>query len=59
MQNSHLGDPEDFRFSFNITWYDHLAALLRQYVLSFYTKDQTFEMVNFIFFYLQIIFLKD
>lgn len=46
MLNSHLADPEDYRYSFATTWFDANAALQREYVLSFYTKDSTFEMID-------------
>lgn len=46
MQFSHLGDPKDYRYSFTVHWFDQLASLLREYVLSFFTKDNTIEMID-------------
>lgn len=34
------------RFVFNTEWYDAQAALIRNYLLTYYPKDTTAEMVS-------------
>lgn len=36
---------ENRRFSFLVEWYDPIATLVRQYVLSYFDFDDTIEMV--------------
>ena len=35
------------RYVFKTEWYDKQASLIREYLLTFYPKDSTAEMVRF------------
>jgi hypothetical protein len=55
-QSHHSFQPKDLtivkeeKFVFETEWYDSQACLIRKYLLSFYPKDQTAEMVSSTYF---------
>ena len=34
------------RFVFEVEWYDQQAAIIRKYLLTYYPKDKTIDMVS-------------
>ena len=53
-QASDMSVVKEERFVFKTEWYDKQAALIREYLLTYYPKDSTAEMVsqysNYLFF---------
>lgn len=41
-----LNIVKEERFVFETEWFDSQASLIRKYLLTFYSKDQTIEMVS-------------
>lgn len=41
-----LNVVKEERFVFETEWYDAQASLIRKYLLTYYPKDQTLEMVS-------------
>lgn len=42
-----LSVVKEERYVFETEWYDHQADLIRKYLVTFYPKDQTAEMVSY------------
>ena len=42
----------DDRYVFMVEWFDQLANFSREYKLSYYPVDKTFEMVYYIYIYI-------
>ena len=47
-QASDMSVVKEERFVFKTEWYDKQAALIREYLLTYYPKDCTAEMVSII-----------
>ena len=45
-QASDMSVVKEERFVFKTEWYDKQAALIREYLLTYYPKDSTAEMVS-------------
>ena len=45
-QNNDLTVVKEERFVFETEWYDAQASLIRKYLLTYYPKDNTAEMVS-------------
>ena len=45
-QASDMSIVKEERFVFKTEWYDKQAALIREYLLTYYPKDSTAEMVS-------------
>jgi hypothetical protein len=45
-QQADLNIVKEERFVFETEWYDSQASLIRKYLLTFYPKDSTAEMVS-------------
>ena len=48
-QASDMSVVKEERFVFKTEWYDKQAALIREYLLTYYPKDMTAEMVSILF----------
>ena len=46
-QASDMSVVKEERFVFKTEWYDKQAALIREYLLTYYPKDCTAEMVSY------------
>jgi len=44
-----LSVVKEERFVFECEWYDSQASLIRKYLLTFYPKDSTAEMVSYLY----------
>ena len=40
----------DIRYAFNVEWFDQASSLIKTYILSFYPKDNSIDMVESIYF---------
>ena len=45
-QASDMSVVKEERYVFKTEWYDKQAALIREYLFTYYPKDQTAEMVS-------------
>jgi hypothetical protein len=45
-QQADLSVVKEERYVFETEWYDSQASLIRKYLLTFYPKDNTAEMVS-------------
>ena len=45
-QQSDMSMVKEERYVFNTEWYDKQAALIRNYLFTFYPRDSTAEMVS-------------
>jgi hypothetical protein len=50
-QASDMSIVKEERYVFKTEWYDKQAALIREYLLTYYPKDNTAEMVRHISIY--------
>lgn len=51
-----LGVVKEERFVFECEWYDTQASLIRKYLLTFYPKDSTAEMVSKVVLEINVLF---